>query len=58
MVSDAQKEATKRYEKKISTFIFKLRKDKDADVIKKLRSEPSITGYIRELVRRDIGSPE
>lgn len=58
MVSQAQRAAMKRYEDKLDTFLFKLRKDNDKEIIDRLRSVPCITGYIRSLVRRDIEGTE
>lgn len=54
MVSEAQKRAKKVYDKKTTQFFFRLRNNADADVIKKLNSVTSKTGYIRYLIRKDI----
>lgn len=53
MTTEAQKRARVKYEAKLDSFILKLNREKDADVIAKLRSVPCITGYIRTLVRED-----
>lgn len=55
MVTEAQKRSKKRYDSLRTTqFVFRLRLNQDADVIDKLRSVPTKTEYLRELVRRDI----
>lgn len=54
MVSEAQKRALRRYEKKMEQFVVKFRKDTDADVIARLRAVDNRTGYIRRLVLKDI----
>jgi hypothetical protein len=54
MVSEAQKRAKKVYDKKTTQFFFRLRNDADADVIARLMSVTSKTGYIRYLIRKDI----
>lgn len=54
MVSEAQKRALRRYEKKMEQFVIKFRKDTDADVIKRLKDVENRTGYIRRLVLKDI----
>lgn len=54
MVSEAQKRALKRYEKKMEQFVVKFRKDADADVIERLKAVENRTGYIRRLVLKDI----
>lgn len=57
-ISDAQKRAQKRYDEankdKWRMIHLKLNKETDADIIKKLNAAPSIQGYIKELIRRDI----
>ena len=44
-----------RYERRhITRLVIKFNKVTDADVIEKIRSEPSIIDYIRRLVRNDM----
>lgn len=44
-----------RYERRhITRLVIKFNKVTDADVIERIRSEPSIIDYIRRLVRNDI----
>ena len=50
----SQREAQKRYQKKLKTYILRFRIDQDADVIARMEQVGSKTGFIRELVRRDI----
>lgn len=54
MVSEAQKRALKRYEQKMEQFVVKFRKDTDADVIARLKAVENRTGYIRELILKDV----
>ena len=35
-------------------FRFLLDQERDADVIERMEAQPSMTGYVRELVRRDM----
>lgn len=57
-VSEAQKKAQKRYDEanknKWRMIHLKLNKETDADIIYRLDNMPSIQGYIKELVRKDI----
>lgn len=43
-----------KYNKKCDQFIFRLRKDKDGDIIDFLRSQDNFTECIRRLVRAEI----
>lgn len=54
MVSEAQKRALRRYEQKMEQFVVKFRKDTDADVIARLKAVENRTGYIRELILKDV----
>lgn len=54
MRTQSQLEAQRRYEAKCQTFIFRLNREKDADIISKIKSEPCMTEYFRKLIRRDI----
>lgn len=56
MATDAEKRAKARYDKTTRQLVMRLRVDADADVISKLESVCNKTEYIRELIRRDIGS--
>lgn len=40
-----------------TAFGFRLHNVNDADIIAKLRSVPSIQGYIKQLIRQDLLSP-
>ena len=56
MLSEARKRANARSDKKNTRQIkLKLMKSTDADVLAKLDSVENKTGYIRELIRKDIG---
>ena len=56
MASDAQKRANAKYDAANTTgFYLKLNNKTDADIIEKLDSVDSKQGYIKELIRRDIG---
>ena len=58
MTTEAQKRAQKKYDEaskeKWRMIHLKLNKETDADIIAKLESEPSIQGYIKELIRADL----
>lgn len=41
---------------KCKSFCISLNKEKDADIIKKLSEVESMSGYIKKLIREDIGS--
>ena len=57
MATEAQKEACRRYYARMKgitrVFMFRLNKERDADVIEKLDSVPNKADYLRELVRKD-----
>lgn len=53
MVSEAQKRAKAKYDMKTVQYVFRFRKEQDADIIARLDSEPSKIGYIRSLIRAD-----
>lgn len=56
MTSEAQKRATQKYdEAKTVQFKMKLNKGTDADILKKLNSVENKQGYIKALIRADIG---
>ena len=58
-MTEAQKKAQKKYDEankdKFRMIHLKLNRDTDAEIIKKLESIDSIQGYIKELIRADIG---
>ena len=51
---ESQREAQRRYQKKLKTYILRFRIDQDADVIARMEEVSSKTEFIRELIRRDI----
>jgi hypothetical protein len=51
---DSQREAQRKYQKKLKTYILRFRIDQDADVIARMEQVSSKTEFIRELIRRDI----
>lgn len=54
-VSDAQRRAQEKYDRENTVqFHLKLNVVRDAAVISKLRSQPSIQGYIKRLVEEDM----
>lgn len=53
-VSEALKKAQSKYMEKKKRYAFTLRTDHDTDVIKKLESVESKTGYIRDLIKADL----
>ena len=56
--SAAQHKAQLKYDRnsadKFKKYGIKLNADNDKDIIEKLNSVPSIQGYIKELIRKDI----
>lgn len=55
--TEAQKRARLKYEGKMTRQVkMKLNLGTDADVIKKLDSVPNKQGYIKDLIRKDIGT--
>ena len=53
--TEAQKRAKERYEAKVKkTYIIKLHKEIDADIIEKLEAVENRNGYLKELIRADI----
>ena len=56
MDTEIHAKAQKKYdEKNTKQIILRLNKNTDADVIQKLESVESKQGYIRRLIREDIG---
>lgn len=59
MTSEAQKRASAKYDAThTKQIIVKLNLRTDKDVINKLEEVPSKQGYIKELIRKDIKSPQ
>lgn len=59
MQTDAQKKAVRKFEKeKTKKILLVLNKNTDGDIIEKLDNVPSKMGYIKELIRKDIGGKE
>lgn len=56
MASEAQKKATAKYDKSHTTGIYlKLNNETDADILKKLETVENRQGYIKDLIRKDLG---
>lgn len=53
-VSEAQKRAKAKYDRKTVQYVFRFRMGADADIIEKLKSTPAKTEYIRRLIREDM----
>lgn len=60
MVSEAKKRASVKYIKeKTRRFTLQCHKEMDADIISFLESQPNYNGYLKALIRRELGnSPE
>jgi len=55
--TEAQKRAKAKYDKaNTKQVIMKLNLKTDADIFDKLDSEPNVQGYIKGLIRQDIGT--
>lgn len=54
MVTEAQKRAKAKYDRKTVQYVFRLRLGADADIIEKLRGTPAKTEYLRRLIREDM----
>lgn len=55
--TEAQKRAKAKYDKaNTKQVIMKLNLKTDADIFAKLDSEPNVQGYIKGLIRQDIGT--
>lgn len=54
MVTEAQKKAMLRYNRKTKSYLLRLRLREDADVINRIESVSNKCDYLRALVRRDI----
>ena len=56
MATEAQRRAVRKYdETHTKQFHLKLNTKTDADIIEKLQQVKSINGYIKELIRKDLG---
>lgn len=58
MDSEARKRATANYHRKCKRVLLVLNPDTDADVIESLEIAGNKSGYIKELIRRDIEKGE
>ena len=57
MTSDAKKRASAKYDETHTTQVkLKLNKVTDADILRKLQEVEKKQTYIKELIRKDIGS--
>lgn len=52
--SESKRASKRKYDDKTTQFIFRLRNDKDAPVIARLRAVSNKTAYLRSLVASDI----
>lgn len=56
MTTEAQKRAVAKYDaKNTKVYAIKLNRKNDADIIEKLDSQTNVQGYIKEVIRKDIG---
>lgn len=53
-VSEAQKRAKAKYDRKTVQYVFRFRMGADADIIERLKSVPAKTDYLRRLIREDV----
>ena len=59
MISEARKRATSKYDAANTTQVhLKLNKKTDADILAKLGEVESKQGYVKRLIREDIGRGE
>ena len=56
MITEATKKAQKKYDAKFKQFKFRLKLDNDADIIEWLKSQPSASARIKELIRAEMES--
>lgn len=55
--SEAQRRAKDKYDAKTKKGIYlKLNVNTDADILEKLASVDNVQGYIKELIRKDMGT--
>lgn len=55
MTSPAQTKATVKYIKEHTrTFTFRCNKTTDADIIARLSAKDNVSGYLKELIRKDF----
>ena len=56
MQTEAQRRATEKYQARVMVSVkLKLNINTDADIISKLDSVPNMQGYVKALIRADIG---
>ena len=53
-VSEAQKRAKAKYDRKTTQYVFRFRNEADADVIERLNGIVGKTEYVRNLIRKDV----
>ena len=53
-MTEASERASAKYKKKCKKLLLVMNPDKDADVIERLESVGNKSGYIKELIRKDI----
>lgn len=59
MRSESLKKAQKKYNQENSKYYsLKFNRKTDADIIEHLQTVPSVQGYIKDLIRADIGQPQ
>ena len=57
MATDAIRRAVKKYDAANTVqFHLKLNVNTDADIIEKLKAVPNVQGYLKELIKADIGA--
>ena len=57
MATESKRKANAKYDREHTTGVFlKLNKETDKDILEKLSSVPNRQGYIKDLIREDIGS--
>lgn len=56
MTTEAQKRAVAKYDaKNTKVYAIKLNYNTDDDIIKKLDEQDNVQGYIKKIIRKDIG---
>ena len=59
MATRAQIKASNKYNKEnTKTFMIKVNKHTETDILNKLENEPNKTGYIKRLIREDLTNKE
>lgn len=55
MPTEAQKRASRKYDKKSTVFVgLKLNKNTDADILERIKKEESMQGFIKKAIREYI----